>query len=59
MEHIHEERVVEDEVEENMSNLALTVVPAAPERGNCIPLITVSTASVEAAVEREEAVYRN
>ena len=58
MEHIHEEPVVEDEVEENMSNLALTV-PVAPERGNYIPLITALTASVEAAAEREEAVYRN
>src|SRR5271154_5238802 len=58
VEHTHEEPVVEDEVEENMSNLAQGV-PVEPERGNCILLITVSTASVEAAAELEEAVYRN
>ena len=58
MEHIHEEHAVEDEAEENMSNLELTVLAAA-ERDNCILLITASKASVEAAVEREEAVYHN
>lgn len=58
MEHIHEEGVVEYEAEENMSNLALTVLVAA-ERDNCILLITGSTASVEAAAEREEVVYHN